>query len=327
MNTTNLIAIAGIMMSACGCSKQEEKSSQNAAVAPQKNLKEKSPESEAPSVWLIPADMTTSAGAPKIEVHIQMNSGNVTKELIDGMVSRISWQTYPEGDEIKFTYSWTPPQPYEIPKNTPKGQPVDNSKPTDITGNPVGQKNSETRTSFSLSPDSKLEARWYQIVYNDEILDSVKSVQNVNPSVGNKIISRFNMASSPTVQSVQICKKGKENQKISVRFSEPVSYESLKFGMSMTPLADGSSCSFVEDIYSPNQAIMAEYLCTGLWGDTIAAKIKHNGTITSASSQAQLSLLNSSAKTQAELYSAPTEIEVNFKASYKENEYCFLWTP
>lgn len=326
MTTKIYPALVVCLVASFACSKQEEKPVA-AEFQPNKSNKEKTNISEI-NLKILPADLTTSVGKPSVNINVHLNSGYITKEKVESILSRVHWQTYPEGKEIKFSYSWIQPHPYEEPQNTPKGQTVNNSKPTDITGNPInnGNTNSEQETTISIFPDSNVEERWYQVVFED-VEKSTTNFENINPRRSGRILSRFNLASTPTIQSIQLCKKSENKQKITVRFSEPVYYEQLKNNLMMAPLAVESTCSFIEQNITPSQTSLAEYLCTGLWGDTIAVKIKPNDKIKSASSENSVSLININAGSQQELFLAPPGIEVNFKTSYKENEYCYIWTP
>jgi hypothetical protein len=280
---------------------------------------------------MTPGDLTTSAGRPMVWITIQLDSGYATKEKVEAIVSKLRWTTFPEGKEIRFSYSWNPPKPYEIPQNTPKGQEQKSEQPTDITGRPIQENSliqgSEQVLSFSLTPEGAIEDRWYQVSL-DNSDNMLKNFEHINPRRGNLVISRFNLTSSPTIQNVEICKKSDEVQKVIVRFSEPVFYKSIKLGLGITLLADGSSCAPVEDASKPEQASFAEFLCSGLGENGKSIKVSLGSSLISASSKIPLAFLDAEASVQGKLLSTPHETEIDFgKISQREDPACVLWTP
>jgi hypothetical protein len=327
-NQSYILALAFVVVS---CSKTEEKPIAPAiSPPPQSSLKEKAPLADT-TIRMIPGDLTTSAGKPMVGVTVQLNSGSITKEKIETIVSKIHWTTFPEGIEIRFSYAWNPPAPYELPKDTPKGQTPNSGQPTDITGRPIQEgsatQNSEQLTSFSLTPEGVIEDRWYQISL-DNTDNLFRTFENINPRRNGVAISRFNLASSPTIQNVELCKKSDKVQKVSIRFSEPVSYKKIKSSLEIAPLIEGSSCTFIEETSSQEQASAAEFLCAGLGGNAKAIKLVLGPDLVSASSKVPLAFLNAEASIQGNMFSSSNEIEIDFsnKSQMDENP-CSLWTP
>jgi hypothetical protein len=261
-----------------------------------------------------------------VDIHVHFSNGYVTKESIDAIISKIRWMTYPEGKEVVFSSSWIQPKPYEDPKDTPKGQPL-GQIPTDITGNPVGTpSSSEQKTTISITAKEKISDGWYQIVFDDQDSKS-KNIDVINPRKNGKIISRFSSSSQPTIQSVQICKKTEDTQKVSIRFSEPVDYKSLEAGLGVISLGPGSACVFIAQKNS-HQTEIADYLCKKSWSETVAIELKINEQLKSSSTHKPIQLMNNEAKNQEDMLSYVTSKEINFKTSYyNESEFCYTWKP